>query len=150
MSCVGRPARPRGAGNSLARRRLLAAVLAAAVLPAAAGQADEAVRVALQPGQGALSFDGFITEYEAMAYVVPLRQGQSLQVVLASNNAANCFDIHAPGIDKPVYVGSESGNSHRMVAAKPGDYIVRVFLLRFAARDGQSADFTLELEVTGA
>lgn len=136
--------------QQLPRRRLLGAVLAAAVLPAAAAQGDEPVRVALQPADGARHFSGFITEYEAVAYLVPLRQGESVQVVLASNNAANCFDIHAPGINKPIYVGSESGNQHRLVATRPGDYIIRVFLLRFAARDGQSADYTLQLQVMAA
>jgi len=144
------PNLPSDGDRQPARRRFLAAVLAGAILPAVAAESDETVRVALQPGDGARAFNGFITEYEAVAYLVPLRQGESLQVVLATNNAANCFDIHAPGIDKPVYVGSESGNQHQLVAARSGDYIVRVFLLRFAARDGQSADYTLELEVVAA
>ena len=91
-----------------------------------------------------LVFKDSISEYDAVSYVVSLQQGQDLQVTLASSNAANCFDIHAPGEAKPFFVGADSGNSHRLHVRSSGPYTVRVFLLRFAARDGQSADYALE------
>lgn len=127
------------------RRELLIALAAAAAFPVVAADGERRVPVTLEPGV-MRSFDDEIVEYEVAAYIVPLRQGQTLQVLLVSNNASNCFDIHAPGVTKPVYVGSESGNSCRWTAARAGDHIVKVFLLRLAARDGQSAKFTLELK----
>lgn len=131
-----------------ARRRVVAALLAASAAPLMAQNAERRVRVRTDP-QHRHSFTDAITEYEAVLYAVQMREGQSLRVALASNNAANCFDIHAPGVAKPVYVGADSGNTHLYVARTGGEHVVRVYLLRFAARDGQSAQFTLELEPGG-
>jgi hypothetical protein len=132
------------------RRRLLLGASAAAIAPAALSQETER-RIQVTPeADGAMrSFEDSISEFEAVAYVIPLRTGQLLHVQLASTNAANCFDIHAPDEPKPVFVGGESGNSHQLRAVKAGNHVIRVYLLRFAARDGQSARYTLEVKVSG-
>lgn len=131
------------------RRKILASLLLIAGGPPAPGQqADTTITVALDRAGEATRFEGSIRDFEAVAYVVALRQGQSLRIELATNNAANCFDIHAPGVEKPVFVGANSGNAYTLVARQAGNYVVRVHLLRFAARDGQFAQYTLELRPT--
>jgi hypothetical protein len=132
----------------ITRRQLLVASVAGTVATASFPQsADRRISVVLERGKAAASFEASISDFEADAYVIPLRRGQSLEVLLATNNASNCFDIHAPGETKPVYVGAESGNTHRLPVQTSGDHVVRVFLLRLAARDGQSARYTLELKL---
>jgi hypothetical protein len=134
----------------ISRRKLLLAAAAGTVTPAALSQsADRLIPVTPGGDNDTPGYEGEISEYEADAYVVSLRRGQSLHVLLATNNASNCFDIHAPGEARPVYVGAESGNTCQLLARTSGEYTVRVFLLRLAARDGQSARYTLELKVTG-
>jgi hypothetical protein len=133
----------------ISRRRLIAAAAAVTATTVFAQEAERRVRVTLEAGKPARSFQDRISDYEAVSYVIQLRQGQSLHVVLATNNASNCFDIHAPNTAKPIYVGAESGNDHKLLVTTPGEYMVRVFLLRLAARDGQSADYTLELTLGG-
>lgn len=136
--------------GQISRRRLFATVMAVAVLYRAHAQdAGRQLRLAADDLRAMRSFEDTISDFESVSYVVALRRGQSLNVVLASTNAASCFDIHAPGLEKPVYIGGESGNRHQLVAQADGEYAVRVFLLRFAARDGQSARYTLELKVAG-
>lgn len=133
------------------RRNILASLLLiAGGLPARGQgqQGDTTVTVALDPDGKVTRFEGSIRDFEAVAYLVTLREGQSLRIELATNNAANCFDIHAPAVEKPVFVGANSGNAHTLVAPKAGNYVVRVHLLRFAARDGQFAQYTLELGPT--
>jgi hypothetical protein len=128
----------------------MALLALAALAPAAFPQeAERRVAVQLVEGDAPYRFEDSISDFEAVSYVVPLRQGQSLHVMLASSNASNCFDVYAPNAAKPLYVGSDSGNVHELQAKISGDYVVKVFLLRFAARDGQSARYTLELKVTG-
>ena len=134
-------------GRISRRRLLLAAVTGTAAAAIWPQDAERRVRVTFEDGKPTRSFDDRISDYEAVSYVVPLRQGQSLHALLATNNASSCFDIHAPNKPKPVYVGGDSGNDYTLLAQVPGDHIVRVFLLRLAARDGQSADYTLELTV---
>jgi hypothetical protein len=134
------------------RRQLLIAVAlaVAAATPTVFSQDSEyRVRVTFDEGSTERSFDDTIGGFEEVSYVVPLRQGQSLFVSLASNNISNCFDIYAPNVTKPVYVGGDSGSTHRLLARTSGDYRVKVFLLRLAAREDQSAHYTLELKVAG-
>lgn len=111
-------------------------------------EADRRIAVTLQADGKPHVFADTIVEYEAVAYVLPLREGQTLRVVLASSNAANHFDIYAPDAAKPFHVGAESGNSHTLKVRSSGNYTIRVFLLRFAARDGQDARYELELTVS--
>lgn len=118
--------------------------MAATVLAQDAGRR---VSLALQAGQAATRLEDSIEAFEAVAYVVPLQAGQTLQVALASNNLAQVFDIHAPDVPKPVFSGGEAGNSARLRAKVAGEYVIRAYLLRFAARDGQSARYTLEVKV---
>lgn len=124
-------------------------LLAAFLLPMAAvcAEADRRVPVTVDAEGTPQVFEDFISEYEAVSYVVALRAGQTLRAVLASSNAANHFDIYAPDAAKPLHVGAESGNSHTLKAQSSGNYTIRVFLLRFAARDGQEARYELELSV---
>jgi hypothetical protein len=129
------------------RRRLLAALALAAAAPAVFPQSGERRVPVTLSGNAVQRFEDTITEFEIVSYVVPLRAGQSLQISLASSNASNCFDIHAPDAPKPIYIGSESGNTHLLHAKVSGEYQVKVFLLRFAARDGQSSQYTLELKL---
>ena len=81
-----------------------------------------------------------------MNYRVSLREGEWLTVDLDTSNLSNCFDVIAPGAAKPVFVGATSGNHHRFRAAVSGDYLIHVHLLRLAARDNQSAVYTLKLQ----
>jgi hypothetical protein len=127
---------------------LLAIAATAAATMALPQDAERRVPVTLA-GSTASSFEGSISDFEVVTYVVPLRQGQTLRVQLATNNASNCFDIHAPGTVKPIYVGGDSGSTHELHVQKSGDYQIKVFLLRLAARDGQMAQYTLELQIAG-
>lgn len=128
------------------RRRLLAAATSTTLFGAAAlAQSSERRVVVTFDSQGRARFDDTLSEFEVVAYAVTLRSGQSLELDLASSNTFNCFDIHAPGVTKPVYVGADGGNRHVHVARVPGEHLVKVYLLRLAARDGQSANYTLAL-----
>ena len=130
------------------RRDLFTAAFGLAVTPVLAQSLERRVEVLLGELGSARSFEDGISEYEAVVYVLSLREGQACRIALASNNAANCFDVYAPGAPKSVFTGSESGNDHTLIARIAGEHLVRVFLLRFAARDGQAVRFTLELTRT--
>jgi hypothetical protein len=128
------------------RRWLVIATAAAVATPVLAMDPERRVAVTFD-ASASRSFEDEIVEYEAVSYVVSLRKDQTLHVVLATNNASSCFDIYAPNVAKPVFVGAESGSTHDLVAQSAGEYVVKVFLLRLAARDGQSARYTLELKL---
>lgn len=108
---------------------------------------ERRVPLVLQSGHPAARLEDSIEAFEAVAYVVPLQAGQTLQVVLASSNIAQVFDVHAPDAAKPVFSGGDAGNATRLRAKVAGEYVIRAYLLRFAARDGQSARYTLEVKI---
>ncbi len=63
----------------------------ALALPVLAADVERRIPARLEPGV-THTFEDEISEYEVAVYVIPLRQGQTLQVVLTSNNASNCFE----------------------------------------------------------
>jgi hypothetical protein len=106
--------------------------------------------VAFPEGVTARAFPDSLGGFERVNYRVSLREGEWLTVDLDTSNLSNCFDVIAPGVSKPVFVGANSGNHHRFRAAVSGDYLIHVHLLRLAARDNQSAVYTLTVQRTDA
>jgi hypothetical protein len=132
------------------RFRHLLVLLLAAVAPLAVAQ--DAIRsepVTLTAGEPRVITDT-LGGFETVLYKIPLRSAESLSVALASSNLSNCFEIFAPGTAKPFYLSELHGNRHDFRATAAGEYTVKVFLLRLAARDYQFAqyDLTLTLNMT--
>lgn len=123
-------------------RAVLAIALLALLASASAQDALRTERLVLAAGTPFIASET-IGGFETVDYVITLRAGQNLDVVLDTTNLSNCFDITAPGAEKPFFAGGESGNRHNFQADAAGDYVIRVYLLRLAARDYQSAEYTL-------
>jgi hypothetical protein len=131
------------------KRRALVAILAiAGALPVFGQSVLRTEQVEFAPGVTTRTFADSIGGFEAVAYLVSVQEGQTLDVSLATNNLSNCFDIFAPGSEKPFFLGDDSGTSHHFRAVQGGEYVVKVYLLRLAARDNQTAHFTLALTVS--
>jgi hypothetical protein len=79
-------------------------------------------------------------------YVLGARQGQPMNVSMATDNGANNFNSIAPGkADETMFVGSTPSNQFEGTLPANGDYKVRVYLMRSAAcRDG-IANYRLEM-----
>lgn len=124
-----------------------ALLIAALAIPTAAPAQDalRIERVEFVAGTGVRTLADSIGGFERVHYVVAARAGQTLTVALATSNLSNTFNIIAPGADKPLYVGGDSGNQHSMRVPADGDYVIDVHLLRFAARDYQSAEYTFSV-----
>ncbi len=87
---------------------------------------------------------GTITGYQSVTYLVDLRAGQMLDVDMRTSNRSSYFNITAPGADTALCVGSNSaGNGYRGRTRVSGTYRVEVYIMRNAARRGESARYTL-------
>jgi|WetSurMetagenome_2_1015567.scaffolds.fasta_scaffold71785_2 hypothetical protein len=83
-------------------------------------------------------------------YQVRASAGQTLNVELKTSNASSYFNINPPGSgDVAMFIGSTSGNRFSGVLPTDGDYSIRVYLMRNAARRNEVANFTLTVGVTG-
>lgn len=137
------------------------ATLAAAVILATAGVARaediRTERLTFAPGRTASTFQDEITGRESISYLVGARAGQRMVVGLESANTALYFNIYAPGSGpggEALAVGDRIDemmrdiNAFDAVLPASGDYTVSVYLFRNAARDGETAPFTMTVSIT--
>jgi len=133
--------------------RVLLALVVSVALSAAEGWTDERVRqlrVEFQPGTSSATVEGTITGYEVVDYLVGARAGQTMAVALTTGHSATYFNVLPPDSeDEAVFVGSTSGGDFEGRLDLDGDWKIRVYMMRSAARRGEAADFRLELSVHG-
>ena len=137
--------------------RILPAIVAALLifLPVASSAASadperRSERVHFAKGAMSTVIKGQVKGYHYVDYQVRAGAGQTLSVEMKTGNGANYFNILPPGSgDVAMFVGSMSGNRFSGVLPTDGDYAIRVYLMRNAARRNESARYTLTLDVSG-
>jgi hypothetical protein len=133
--------------------RLLPAVLLALVLgnPPIASAGDiktEAVHFA--KGASSATLKGSIKGYQTVDYKLGAKAGQTMKVQLKTSNSASYFNVLPPGSnDVAIFIGSTSGNEWTGSLPADGEYTVRVYLMRSAARRNETASYTLTVGITG-
>lgn len=123
-------------------------VFAGLLLPAVAREM-RTERVEFQPGANSAVVEGRIEGYETADYVLRAREGQRMNVGLATRHGATYFNIYEPGGDaEAVFIGSTRGNQFEGPLQASGDYRIRVYMMRSAARRDEIADYRLEIIIT--
>jgi len=108
-------------------------------------------RVQFELGKNNAVIESSISGYATVDYVLGARQGQYMNVSMASDNGANYFNILAPGEDQvAIFNGSINGNQYEGVLPESGDYKVRVYMMRSAARRNEVAHYRLETIISSA
>ena len=107
-------------------------------------------RVQFERGATSATVEASIQGYETVDYVLGAREGQNANVSMATDNGANYFNILAPGeTEVAFFVGSTSGNQYEGTLPATGDYKIRVYMMRSAARRNEIANYRLEVIITG-
>ncbi|HEX5633790.1 MAG TPA: hypothetical protein VFX50_11185 [Gemmatimonadales bacterium] len=122
------------------------------LVPASAlAQAPTTQRVQFKPGATSASIKGTIKGHESIDYVVGAKQGQAMNVSLATKHGATYFNILAPGETEVAFFnGSVSDNQYEGTLPASGDFRIRVYMMRSAARRNEVANYTLEIIISGA
>jgi hypothetical protein len=136
---------------------IITAIAAALILnsPAASYASAEAQdrrteRVHFAKGATATVIKGQIKGDRYIDYKVRAGAGQKLNVELKTSNASSYFNILPPDSgDVAMFIGSTSGNRFSGILPADGDYSIRVYLMRNAARRKESASYVLTVGVTG-
>lgn len=121
-----------------------------AAAPAEPAQIDGITnkRLSFAAGTSSARVESSITGDETIDYLLNVRAGQSMNISMASSNLSAYFNLLEPGeTEVAVFNGSMGENMFEGVAAKSGDYRIRVYLYRNAARRGEKAPYTLEAAV---
>ena len=114
---------------------------------AADGIRKEPVR--FEKGASQAAIKARIQGDETVDYVLRAGAGQTLAVALKKTNPQNYFNVLPPGTQEVAMFVGDSGADFKGVLPTDGDYTVRVYLMRPAARRNESSDYTLTVSVTG-
>jgi len=128
---------------------ILAAASLCAVAPAVAQSPTRSERVQFPRGASAQVVRGTIRGYSTVDYIVGARAGQALRVSMRASNRSAYFNVIAPRAQSAMFDGSIRGNSFSGKLPQTGDYRIRVYLMRNAARRGESATYSIDIEVSG-
>ena len=106
------------------------------------------VQVTFDSGASSKTVESSITGREIVDYRLNVKEGQYMNISMATRHGATYFNIMEPGEEyEAIYNASINGNQFEGTAAKSGDYTVRVYMMRSAARRGETADYRLEMIV---
>jgi len=114
---------------------------------AATGPRQEKVQFA--KGASAAVINGQLKGDADVDYVVRAAAGQTLSVTLKETNPQNYFNVLPPGSKGSAMFVGDTGEDYTGMLPADGDYVVRVYLMRPAARRGESSDYTVTIGVTG-
>ncbi|MFN8608136.1 MAG: hypothetical protein U0931_11435 [Vulcanimicrobiota bacterium] len=134
------------------KKYLVSAAIALATLSvsvqAAPGGKQEQVMFAA--GKTSKTVKGSIKGYDYIDYLVTARAGQTLAVNLKCANPQAYFNINTPGTVLALYDGTLNGNTLKgRRLANDGTYGIRVFMMRAAAGRNETADYSLDIGITG-
>ena len=135
----------RCAGGSLLAGAAL--TVAAATAPAPAGNRVEMVQFA--KGATTVAISGELKGDQYVDYRVRGGANQTLAVTLKASNLQNYFNINPPGNEMSMFVGSTSGNQFKRILPTDGEFVVRVYLMRAAARRNETSNYTLNIALDG-
>jgi len=127
-------------------------VMAGAVMAVSAAEPDSGRRieqVQFAKDSSKTTIDGTLKGDQYVDYKVRAGAGQTLVVSLKPSNLQNYFNIHSPGNDSAMFIGSTSGNQFKRILPGDGEYLVRVYLMRAAARRNETSSYALNVALEG-
>jgi hypothetical protein len=115
-------------------------------------QADtRAERIQFKKGASSAIVNGRIKGYQSVDYLIGARKGQSANISLATKHGATYFNILAPSkTEEAFFNGSTGQNQFEGVLPEDGTYRVQVYMMRSAARRNETADYRLEVAISGS
>jgi hypothetical protein len=126
--------------------RVAALMLMIGVTPAVADDIRREV-VHFVPGTSGSTINAKVEGYNSVQYSLSVKAGQKMSVQLDSSNSSLYFNITAPGASEALYNSSMDGNGTTVALPSSGKYLIDVYLMRNAARRGETATYALTLYV---
>ena len=136
-------------GMSFARR--LAAALALAVAGASlAADGIESRPLQFAKGASSATVKGSVTGRQTIDYKLRAKAGQTMTVGLKSGNPGLAFNLLPPGSKDVAIEGAIGLQDWSGALPADGEYTVRTYLNRAAARRGEKASYTLTVAIDAA
>jgi hypothetical protein len=106
-------------------------------------------KVQFAKGTSSATLKGTMKGDNTYDYVVRAAASQTMTVTMTTSNKSAYFNVNPPGEDAAIFIGSTSGDRFEGKLTASGDYTIRVYLMRNAARRNESANYTLKIAVSG-
>lgn len=108
-------------------------------------------KLGFAPGRSQATISGEISGRQTIDYVVSAKRGQTISISFAPSNRFAFFNLLAPVTGDALFVGQDQGNPAKFTArlGTTGNYVVRVYLIRAAARRGETSDYSLTVAISG-
>jgi len=107
--------------------------------------------VHFKKGASSAEIKASIKGYETVDYVLGARAGQYMRVSMTTQHSATYFNILAPGENEvAMFNASTSQNQYEGELPASGDYKIRVYMMRSAARRNEVANYVLSVGITGS
>jgi hypothetical protein len=131
-------------------RLLMVCALVAGSSWAFAADGIESRPLQFTKGASSATVKGSLKGDKTIDYKLRAKAGQTMSVTLKTSNSANYFNVLPPGsTGEAIFVGSTGGNEWTGPLPADGEYTVRVYLMRSAARRNETANYTLTVGITG-
>ncbi len=134
----------------LIRTASIAAAVAAVTIPVQAQTPPRTERVQFARGTSSVTLRGEIRGFASVDYLVGARAGQAVEISMRTSNDSAYFNVLPPRGEQAVFVGSSGGSRFTGRLSQTGDYRVRVYLMRNAARRGERANYSLTIAIRPA
>jgi len=132
-------------------RLLMVGVLVSASSLAVAADGIESRPLQFAKGTSSATVKGSLKGDKTIDYKLRAKAAQTMSVTLKTSNAANYFNVLPPGsTGEAIFIGSSSGNDWTGPLPADGEYTVRVYLMRSAARRNETAAYTLTVGISGS
>lgn len=104
-------------------------------------------RVSFAAGSSSANITGQITGYQIVDYVLGASAGQWAEITFAPSNPSAYFNLLLGDNPEALHIGSIAGNSFAGALPENGDYRIRVYLMRSAARREETATYQLDIAI---
>jgi hypothetical protein len=102
-------------------------------------------------GASSATVKGSLKGDQTVDYRLRAKAGQTMRVTLKTSHGANHFNVLPPGSnDVAIFVGSSGGHEWTGPLPADGEYTIRVYLMRSAARRHETATYTLTVGIAGS
>mgnify|MGYP000167328859 CR=1 FL=1 len=104
--------------------------------------------VRFKEGESSITIKAALRGRQTVDYSLPARAGQTMSVTFSSSNRSAYFNVMPPGSTwDAMFVGSTEGDVWAGVLPSDGEYRIRVYLYRNAARRNERAGYTLTIGI---
>lgn len=128
-----------------------AVFLAVLASPSSASPPIQTMPVHFKKGESTATIKGTLKGDQIVDYKLRARVGQTMSVDFKTSNDGAYFNVLPPGSnDVAIFVGQTSGNQWTGTLPADGEYTLRTYLVRSAARRRETATYTLTVGIAGS